>query len=332
MKADEFAFFNQQLAGMLREGLPLEGSLRQLVAGMRAGPLREEIAALEKDLAGGEPLPAAMDRRTLPEFYRRMVRAGAEGRNLPEILTLLADHYQRRHALWTRLTGLLTYPFILLFAALWLSLLLVWFQGTILVEVWGTLIDDFGIAGQQAHSTVAVWTLPVLCLVALALLTAALALPRSRRYLGWKAPGFREASLARFAESMRLLLTGGSTLDDALGLMADVEKASPAARELTAWRRRLAEGKGRFEEFSAGGRAFPPLFRWLVAQEGEDLKAGFRRAGEIFDRRARFRVEMMLYAALPVSILAVGLLLVTQLVCAFRPLIVMINMLGSAGG
>jgi len=30
MKQDEFAFFNQQLAAMLRDGLPLEGALRRL--------------------------------------------------------------------------------------------------------------------------------------------------------------------------------------------------------------------------------------------------------------------------------------------------------------
>ena len=30
MKLDEFAFVNQQLAGMLKSGVPLEGALRQL--------------------------------------------------------------------------------------------------------------------------------------------------------------------------------------------------------------------------------------------------------------------------------------------------------------
>jgi type IV pilus assembly protein PilC len=328
MKSDEFAFFNQQLAGMLREGLPLEGSLRQLVTGMRAGPLRDEIAALEKDLAAGEPLPAAMERRKLPEFYRHMVRAGAEGQNLPEILTLLADHYQRRHALWTRLTGLLTYPFILLILTLGFSGLMIWLQRTVVVDIWGSVMADWQGTGARTLTIVQLWVLPVLCLLALGLLTAALLLPFSRRRLGWKAPGFREASLARFADSMHLLLAGGSTLDDAIALMAEVEKRSPAGRELTLWRRRLAEGKGRFAEFSADGRVFPGLFRWLVAQGGEDLKAGFRRAADIFDRQARYRVEMVLYAALPVSILAVGLLIAAQVVCAFRPLIQFLNLLG----
>ena len=68
MNYDEFAFFNQQLAAMLRDGLPLEGSLKQLVEGMRAGALRQEIELLGKDLAQGTPLAQAMTKRNLPSF------------------------------------------------------------------------------------------------------------------------------------------------------------------------------------------------------------------------------------------------------------------------
>ena len=45
MKYDEFAFFNQQLAAMLRDGIPLEGSLKRLCQEMHAGKLRDELQA-----------------------------------------------------------------------------------------------------------------------------------------------------------------------------------------------------------------------------------------------------------------------------------------------
>ena len=56
MKYDEFAFFNQQLAAMLRDGIPLEGALRRLCDDMRRGALRDELQALEADLAKGTPM------------------------------------------------------------------------------------------------------------------------------------------------------------------------------------------------------------------------------------------------------------------------------------
>ena len=49
MKYDELAFVNQQLATMLREGIPLEGSLRQLCATMQKGRLRAELQLLENN-------------------------------------------------------------------------------------------------------------------------------------------------------------------------------------------------------------------------------------------------------------------------------------------
>src|ERR1019366_6204506 len=118
MNYDEFAFFNQQLAAMLREGIPLEGALKQLCAGMRSGTLRAEIELLEADLARGTPLKDALAQRDLPSLYRQMVQIGARSNDLPGVLTLLADHYHRTNALWTRLKGLMVYPLIVIAVSL----------------------------------------------------------------------------------------------------------------------------------------------------------------------------------------------------------------------
>ena len=99
MKLDEFAFVNHQLAGMIRAGIPLEGALRQTCQTMNAGSLRAELSLLEADLARGAPLREALASRKLPGFYTRMMEIGAQGSDLPALLTLLADYYQRLHQL-----------------------------------------------------------------------------------------------------------------------------------------------------------------------------------------------------------------------------------------
>ena len=138
MKLDEFAFVNQQLAGMLKSGQPLEGALRQLTASLDRGDLKSELTALEADLAKGTPLRDALPPRQLPEFYKRMVQLGAQANNLPGVLLLLADYYQRLDALWTRLRGLLVYPLIVLVVATGLSVVL----GFLLDAVSGALLSD----------------------------------------------------------------------------------------------------------------------------------------------------------------------------------------------
>ena len=85
MKLDEFAFFNQQLAAMLRDGIPLEGALRRLCQEMHAGSLRTELQTLEADLAKGTPMADALKgapaSRTLQtdDHGRRQKRRPARG-------------------------------------------------------------------------------------------------------------------------------------------------------------------------------------------------------------------------------------------------------------
>src|SRR6187401_1875578 len=106
MNYNEFSFFNQQLASMLNSGIPLEGALRQLCIGMKHGRLRDELQNVESDLAKGIPLEKALAARDLPEFYTRMILVGAKGNDLPAMLTLLADYYQRANSISARLKGL----------------------------------------------------------------------------------------------------------------------------------------------------------------------------------------------------------------------------------
>ena len=138
-------------------------------------------------------------------------------------------------------------------------------------------------------------------------------LPGVRSALRWRLPAFREASLAQVASALALMLKSGVPLDKALGLMEQLERGTPAGTEISRWRERLAAGRGKFSEMAAGGRIFPPLFVWTVSQSHEDLPAGFQRASEIYQARASYRTEMLLYSALPCSVLVLGMLIMSQI-------------------
>jgi len=65
-----------------------------------ARPLSQRVEALERDLARGVPLKDALAARKLPEFYVRMIQLGAQSNDLPGLLILVADYYQRAHLGW----------------------------------------------------------------------------------------------------------------------------------------------------------------------------------------------------------------------------------------
>jgi type II secretory pathway component PulF len=326
MNYDEFAFFNQQLAAMLREGIPLEGALKQLSAGMRVGPLRAEVERLENDLARGTPLKDALAQRSLPELYRRMLEIGARSSDLPGVLTLLADHYHRANALWNRLKGLMVYPVMVITVALGLT----WFVSS---TVGGFLAQFY----QQLEvppmmSAPMIWMPPIVLAVVALLIMTAVWVPGWRAWLRWRLPAFREASLAQLASAMALMLKNGCSLPDALTLAQALESNSPAAPALARWRQLIESGQGKPAAWTGDSRPFPPLFLWLVQKGGEDVAAGFEKAAELYRARASYRIEMALYGALPVSILLLGQMVLWQAVPLMRSLVWLMNMLGSVGG
>jgi len=198
MKLDEFAFFNQQLAAMLRDGIPLEGALQRLCQEMRAGSLRTELQALEADLAKGTPMADALKGRQLPELYKRMIMVGVKSGDLPGALTMLADYLQRQSSLWTRLKGLMIYPCIVLFAAF----LLACFLSYILARFFG---GNFAFLAGTSHVPAVwagLWVSPVFLGVAVLAALVAVSVPPIRRMLRWRLPAFKEASLAQVASAM----------------------------------------------------------------------------------------------------------------------------------
>jgi type II secretory pathway component PulF len=320
MKIDEFAFVNQQLAAMLRDGIPLEGALRRLCADMRRGVLRSELEKLEADLAQGWPLEKALADRQLPNLYKRLLLVGAKSNDMPGVLIVLADYYQRQHNLWTRMKGLMVYPLIVLFMAFLVSCVFyfAWSRISWFEEMNGMFNGVFEGARLPAMTRAALplltnlWIFPTVLGLLLVGTIVVVSLPELRRSVGWRLPAFREARLAHTASTVWLLLKGGIPLPDSIQLVEGIETNAKARGEIAAWLRNLSLGVTKFSMVAAGGKIFPPLFVWLISSAGEDLTSGFQHAAEIYQARAEHRSEIFLYSALPLMVLVLGVVILTQ--------------------
>ena len=337
MKYDEFAFFNQQLAAMLRDGIPLEGALRRLCQEMRGGALRDELQSLEADLAKGTPMADALAPRQLPELYKRMILVGVKSGDLPGALTMLADYFQNQNNVWTRLKSMMTYPLIVMFVAFLISLVLAFAWNCVIGPSFKEIYSGMGIqlpgATMFALETLqTIWIFPVILGVLFLVMVSIVFLPAMRGKFLWRLPAFKEATVSRIASSLTLLLKSGVNLPDAIGLVEQLETSSAAAADLQQWRKKLAGGVVKFSEVATGSRLIPPLFVWVVASAGEDLTAGFRRAAEIYHSRAIYRTEVALFSVLPLASLFLGAVVLSQaflVISMFLPMIVMVNSLSN---
>ena len=338
MKNDEFAFFNLQLAAMLRDGIPLEGALRRLCQEMRAGSLRTELQSLEADLANGTPMADALGSRQLPELYKRMILVGVKSGDLPGALTMLADYFQRQNNVWTRLKSMMTYPLIVMFVAFLISLVLAFAWTCVIGPSFMSVFSGMGmmLPGATAFalgSLQVIWVFPVVLGLLFLAVASVVFVPGLRGKYLWRLPAFKEATVSRIASSLTLLLKNGVNLPDAIGLVEQLETSSAATADLHRWRDNLAAGTKKFSEVAAGNRLIPPLFVWVVASAGEDLTTGFNRAAEIYHARAIYRTEVALYSVLPVASLFLGAIVLSQaflVISMFLPFIAMVNNIGGS--
>ena len=338
MKYDEFAFFNQQLAMMLRDGIPLEGALRRLCQDMQAGTLRTELQALESDLARGTPMAEALAPRQLPELYKRMILVGVKSGDLPAALTMLADYFQRQSNIWTRLKSLMVYPLIVMFMAFLISTVLAVLWNFAIGPAIGNVFSGMGMrlpgATQLAFAMLGdIWLFPIVLGGLFFFAVAVVAVPSLRGKFLWRLPAFKEASVSRVAAALTLLLKNGVSLPDAIKLVGLLESNVDAASDLVRWQENIASGFSKFSEVAATNKMFPPMFVWVVANTGEDLASGFNRAAEIYQARAFYRTEVALYSVLPVAAMFLGAVVLSQgflVISMFLPPIAMIsNMSGN---
>ncbi len=328
MKYDEFALFNEQLAAMLRSGIPLEGALRRLCEDMRRGKVRNELEALEADLVHGTPIANALIPRQFPELYKRMMVVGVKSGDLPGALTMLADYFQRQNDIWRRLRSMLTYPLIVLFGTFVISILVAvfWncFAGPAFIDLFEGMDMKVPWATMFALSTLhEIWVFPT---VLGALFVSALFIVFQSGMRGKflrRLPAFKEASVARVASALALLLKNGVTLPEAIQDVQELEGNNATTKDLARWKAKLTAGMAKFSEFATGNRVFPGMFVWIVAGAGEDLIGGLCRAAEVYHSRAICRTEVALFSVLPLASLFLGAIVLSQaflLFCMFLPI------------
>ena len=331
MKYDEFAFFNQQLAAMLHDGIPLEGALRRLCGEMRRGSLRDELQTLEADLAKGTPMADALAPRQLPELYKRMILVGVKSGDLPGALTMLADYFQRQSNVWIRLKSMMTYPLIVMFVAFLISLVLAFAWNCVIGPAFLDIYSGMNISLPGAtifalQTLQAIWIFPVALGILFLVMLAVVFLPTMRGKFLWRLPAFKEATVSRVAASINLLLKNGVSLPEALGLVEQLENNRAVIADLQSWKAKLAAGSAKFSEVAAGSKMVPPMFIWIVSGAGENLTEGFQRAAEIYHARAIYRTEVALFSVLPLASVFLGVVVISQaflVISMFLPMIMM---------
>jgi general secretion pathway protein F len=282
---EQLVALNDEIAALVRTGVPLERGLRE-AGGDFQGRLSRVMAALSARMNQGASLPEALEaeRERLPAIYRAVVEAGLRAGRLSAALESLTA-FVRAYLDSRRTIGLaLAYPLLVLALAYGLFVLL-------LVQVVPRFLGAFAtfripvpaaLSGLgRLSETAAYWgaLLPALLAGGIALWswtgTSAGFQPGRGwtllRVFPWMRQLLRQSEAANFADLLGLLVEHDVPYPEALRLAA----AATGDRTVIHMVQSLAAAIERGDRAAAAladDRALPPLLRWLLAT-GRDQPA-----------------------------------------------------------
>ncbi len=111
-KLQELATFTNQLANLLKCGMPLTVALNSMTHLETKGIPAEVSRQLKQDVMEGKGLSEAMAKQKVifSDLYINMVRAGEQSGALVEVLRRMGDHFERFSEVQAKFTSALIYP------------------------------------------------------------------------------------------------------------------------------------------------------------------------------------------------------------------------------
>src|SRR5262245_21881348 len=142
VKANDFLLFNQQLAALLRAGIPILQAITMLRRRATTPRLRTVLENVEEQIRGGAALSQAFASQgsMFPRMYTASILAGERSGALDEVLSRYVNYMRRSVGLRRKIRGALAYPTFLLFACLGMVI----FLTTFVVPRMSDLFSGFG--------------------------------------------------------------------------------------------------------------------------------------------------------------------------------------------
>jgi general secretion pathway protein F len=307
MTLDELIALNDEIAALVRAGVPLEAGLAEL-GGDLPGRLGKFVATLAERTARGESLPQAIadSAGEVPPAYRAVIETGMRAGRLPAALEAVSTSARRLADLQRSLGIAAIYPLLVVMVA-WAGTVL--FSAALAPRLAMTF-RSLDIPGHQIFAAVAwvgrgAWCWgPIGPLAFVALLVAWwLACQRGTLLVGrwgdglfdrvpWLGRMMRLSRTATFLELVALLVEHQTPLAESVVLAAEAScdrRTLHSARQLAA---AIQQGQTRPQ---ASVSAFSPLVNWLLMAAGGDgsLLASLRHAAATYRRRARHQFDLL---------------------------------------
>jgi general secretion pathway protein F len=328
----EITILLQDLALLLRSGLPLDDGLRLLTDNTTSAMARV-IGQLRKVIGSGGNFADALQSQpttALPDLVAVVKSAEAAG-NLEQVLSHIAQERLKQERVSAKIRAAVRYPAFLLIVSV---AVLVFFL-IFVVPQFGDVVRDFGARpdplvanvmaisdGLRQNGNYILGAGLVLAAVALMAWRTRNVRPRVLSFFS-RLPGIRGVAALRrtthFCRGLGLLLANGVTLTDALRLLSDAHVGDDRLRVISDHIRR----GGRLVDAIAETNFVPPLAARMlrVGEESGSLDVVATRCAEYYEAKLTEQIDKLAGIVGPAAIVFISALVGTLIVSVMSTLL-----------
>ncbi|MBI2924667.1 MAG: type II secretion system F family protein [Verrucomicrobia bacterium] len=337
-KLQELATFTQQLASLLKSGMPLTVALNSLTYLGSKGISAEVSKQLKQDVMEGKSLSDAMAKQPIvfSDLYVNMVRAGEQSGALQDVLNRLADHFGRFAEVQAKFKAALAYPAVVACV----GVAIIFFFMTFMLPKFMSIFEGLNVALPASTlmlvSIGKLMTSPSFWVIAgltgAAILVVFLRFkssPAGRRSIDrWKlnAPILGKVTrlnlFGQFARTLATLLQNGVPVLTALKITEQVIPNVVLKDAIAATREAVTDGKTIAQPL-ARSKIFPQLMLDLlkIGEETGDVPGALRNIADTYENELSIALRVMTNLIEPAMIIVmaigVGFLLFSVLSAMF---------------
>jgi type IV pilus assembly protein PilC len=337
VKAADFLIFNQQMAALVRAGIPILQAIAMLRKRAVSARLRVVLGDVEDQIRGGAALSQAFASQgsIFPRIYTASILAGERSGALDEVLLRYVSYMRRNVALRRKIRGALAYPLFLLFA----SACMVTFLTVYVVPRMSDLFS--GLAGGELPivtqivvglskwlSSNVIWFGPLVIGGSIALFlwsrTGSGRLRVDALLLRIPLVGklVIQLSIAQATRSLATLLAGGITLVESWEIAAESITNRELRRRSSEILPMIREGRSFTESLEAAN--WVPLLAVDMIGIGErsgSLREMLDEVAVFYDAESEVRLEQLTTTLEPAILVVMGGIVVTILLAIYLPII-----------
>lgn len=339
LSSGEVAIFCEQMAMILKAGIPVKDGIEMMKDEVVEEGIKSLLQEIMDLLDKHQPLDGVLDEvGGFPAYMVQLVKVGLEAGKLDEVMSLLAQYYDKEEHTKQALRRVLTYPTIL-FTAMGL---VIWVLSIKVLPVFEEILIHLGVqmsgvpAGMMQLGLGISRYFVLILMIVLVGIGVNIYLEKKRGRSGFvhrlimKSKTYEKLEIQKFVSALALMISSGVDIEYAMMATLGIVEHEGVREKILSCQTHMAQGLSFTEAINQAGLLGNMATRMIVI----GTKAGYldetmQKVAHYYEEEVEEALDCILSKVEPTAIIVLAIIIGSLLMSVMIPLMSMMSAIGS---